>query len=283
MTHARKLSSILLGACSLSVVLIVGYVLAHPLPIIMMFHSIVDAANADDSPDVTAPRLRALLETIRQRNVSLEITTDSSDSSIYTDFAPALRDHGLTATIFILPLALGETDTLTWDQIRELDRTGFTIGSHTLTHPWLPDLTDEEMTCELCASKFLIERELGHTITAVAYPYGAFDAKVQRIAKQCGYTRAYTTAPGRWVPDDDLLASKRVYVNESMLKNPALTWLSLSGFYVTARELVLSFLLIDIPRKPEGWSYDAWRKSDKWTNNQTPFCSAAAQPTHTSP
>jgi hypothetical protein len=74
-----------------------------------------------------------------------------------------------------------------------------------------------------------------------------------------------------------------VYANDALLKNPILTWLALSGYYVTTRELVLSILPIDIPRKPEGWSYGAWQTSVKWTNNQTPFCSAAAQPTHASP
>lgn len=280
MTRPTSSQFVLLVACSLSIILIFGYILTHPVPIILMFHSVVDDTDGD-SPHVTAPRFRALLETIRQRNVPLEITTDSSDSSIYTDFFPALRDHELTATIFVIPLALGEADTLTWNHIRELDRTDFIIGSHTLTHPWLPDLTDEEVTCELCASKSLIERELGHAITAVAYPYGAFDARVQTIARQCGYTRAYATTPGRRVPDDDPLARKRVYVNESMLKNPALTWLALSSYYVTARELVLSFLPIDIPRKPEEWSYEKWQKSDKWINGQTPFCSASSQPTKT--
>lgn len=278
----RKFQSVLLITCSLSVVLAFGYILVHPLPIVLMFHSIADDPD-DDSPHVTMPRFRMLLEIIRQRNILLEITTDSSDSSIYTDFAKALRDHSLTATIFILPLAVKETDALTWDQIRELDRAGFTIGSHTLTHPWLPDLTDEEMICELCASKFLIERELGRTITAVAYPYGAFDVRVQNLVRQCGYGRAYATAPGRRIPDDDPLAHKRVYVNESLLANPALSWLALSGYYVTARELALSSFPIDIPRKPDGWSYSKWKESDKWTSNQTPFCSASSRPTKTSP
>ena len=282
MTYARKPWFILLITCSLFIVLILGYVLTHPLPIVLMFHSVADDPD-DDSPHVTAARFQTLLETIRQRQISAEITTDSSDSSIYTDFSSNLRARGFTATIFLIPLALGEAEAMTGDQIRELDRAGFTIGSHTLTHPWLPDLTDEEVTCELCASKTLIERELGHAVMALSYPYGAFDARVQRIARQCGYTRAYTTAPGRRISDDDSLAHKRVYTNETLLKNPALTWLALSGYYVTTRELVLSILPIDIPRKPEGWSYSAWQTSVKWTNNQTPFCSAAAQPTQTSP
>lgn len=282
MTGACKPSFILLGACSLSIVLAFGYIATHHLPVILMFHSIADD-DPGDSPHVTAVRFHAFLETIRQRQVPVEITTDSSDSSVYEDFFSALQKQSLTATLFLIPLVIGKSDALTWDQVRELDRAGFTIGSHTLTHPWLPDLTDDEITCELCASKFLIEQELGHVVTAVAYPYGAFDARVKRIVQQCGYVHAYTTAPGRRIPDNDPLAHKRVYVNESLLTNPILSWLALSGYYVTTRELALSLLPIAIPRKPVEWSYAEWRKSDKWTTNQTPFCTASVQPTKPPP
>ncbi len=282
MRRLPRLLLVLLAACALSALFAVSYIAMHPLPVILMFHSITDDAG-DDSPHVTAGRFQALLETIRQRQVTVEITTDSSDSSIYMDFSPALQKQGLTATLFLIPLAIGLSDALTWDQVRELDRAGFTIGSHTLTHPWLPDLTDDEIICELCASKLLIERELGHAIATLAYPYGAFDAKVQSLARQCGYDRAYTTAPGRRIPDDDPLARKRVYANESLLANPLLSRLALSGYYVTARELALSLLPVDIPRKPEEWSYETWQTSDKWTSNQIPFCAVPTQKEKSTP
>ena len=76
-----------------------------------------------------------------------------------------------------------------------MDQGGFTIGSHPLTHPWLPDLTDEEISHELCQSKVLIEREVGHPITTLAYPYRAFDQRVKQLARKCVYTQVFTTAP----------------------------------------------------------------------------------------
>lgn len=214
-----------------------GYVVTHPIPIILMFHSITD--DTQDTPHVSPVRFRTFVKTIQQQTAPIELTTDSSDTSIYDHFFPVLREHGLTATIFILPLMVGNDGMLTWDQIREMDQAGFTIGSHTLTHPWLPDLTDGEISHELCQSKVLIEGKVGHPITTLAYPYGAFDQGVKQLARNCGYTLAYTTAPGRELPDNDPLALKRVYVSETVLTNQALEWLALSGFYITARELAL--------------------------------------------
>lgn len=228
---------------------LLGYIVTHPIPIVFMFHSVTN--DTQDSPHVSPVRFRAFVKTIQKQADPIEITTDSSDASIYSEFFPILREHGLTATIFVLPLAMESEGMLTWDQIREMDQAGFTIGSHTLTHQWLPDLTDEEIAHELCQSKVLIEGEVGHPITTLAYPYGAFDQRVKQLARKCGYTLAYTTAPGREFLDNDPLGLKRVYVSETVLTNHALEWLALSGFYITARELALFFIPIEVPRRPE--------------------------------
>ncbi len=228
---------------------ILGYIVTHPIPIVLMFHSITN--DRQNSPHISPVRFRAFVKAIQRRAEPIDLTTDSSDASIYDHFFPVLREHSLTAMIFILPLMVENEGMLTWDQIREMDQAGFTIGSHTLTHSWLPDLTDEEMSHELCQSKVLIERQVGHPITTLAYPYGAFDQRVKQFTQNCGYTQAYTTAPGRRFPDNDPLALKRVYVSETVLTNQALEWLALSGFYITARELALFFLPVEVPRRPE--------------------------------
>jgi hypothetical protein len=230
--------------------ILILYVAMHPVPVVLMFHSIsndLERGSTNVSPD----RFRAFVKDLKSRATQVEITADSSDASIYSEFFLTLREHGMTGTVFILPFQVGRDDALTWSQIQEMDRAGFIIGSHSLTHPWLSELTDEEVTCELCYSKALIEQQLGHTITTLAYPYGAFDGRIKRIAEQCGYKRGYATAPGRRYPDDDSMAVKRVYINQQALENSLLVWLALSGFYVTTRELALSLLPIKIPRKPE--------------------------------
>jgi peptidoglycan/xylan/chitin deacetylase (PgdA/CDA1 family) len=239
--------------------LLAGYIGTHPVPAVLMFHSI-DGDPPPDSPEVSPARLNGFLDRIN-RSDRITLTTDSSSSMIYSEFYPALRARGLTAIVFVLPLVVGTEDALTWAQVREMEQAGFTTGSHGLTHPWLPDLTEEEIACELCRSKTLIEQKLGHPITDLAYPYGAFNQRIQEIARRCGYIRAYVTAPGRRFSDQDPLAIKRVYVNEATVRNPVLAWLAVSDFYVTTRELVLALLPIDVPRKPQDWSYEDWRQA----------------------
>lgn len=272
------LAFILVG--TLCILILYLYVAMHPVPVVLMFHSITNDRDTD-SPNVSPDRFRAFVEELKSSTTQVEITTDRSDSSIYSEFFLTLRERGMTATVFILPFEVGSDDALTWSQILEMDRAGFIIGSHSLTHAWLPELTDEEVTCELCHSKALIEQQLGHAITTLAYPYGAFDGRVKRIAEQCGYERVYATAPGRRYSDNDSMAVKRIYINQMTLENSLLAWLALSGFYVTTRELALSLLPIEIPRKPEGWSRSSWRESVKGIeaiDRNGPYCSMMPSP-----
>ncbi|HTK88419.1 MAG TPA: polysaccharide deacetylase family protein [Nitrospiraceae bacterium] len=237
-----------------------AYVSLHPIPVVLMFHSVVQQPQG---LDVSPTELRSILAAAQATADRVVATTDSSDRTVYDAFAPSVQDRGTAAILFLMPPLIDQNGMLTWDQVRELDRAGLVIASHTLTHPWLPDLTDDELWCELCASKQKLENQLGHAVTAVAYPYGAFNEQVKRVARECGYAAAYTTAPGRHIADDDLLAIKRVTITEATVTNPFLRWLALSGYWVTARETLLAFVPIEVPRKPHDWSYEQWRKMVK--------------------
>jgi peptidoglycan/xylan/chitin deacetylase (PgdA/CDA1 family) len=216
-----------------------------------------------DPLDVSPSRFRDFVEMLSAGRRPALFTTDSSDHSVYQVYTPVLEQHHQTALVFLMPPVIGRPGMLTWDQIREMAAHGTLFGSHTLTHPWLPDLSEEELRCELCDSKRRIEEHLGHRITAVAYPYGAFDDVVRVAVVQCGYTDGYATAPGRKVPDNDRLAIKRVPLTESVLRNPLLGWLAATEYFVTVREHLLWFVPIDVPRKPNDWSYARWQRSVK--------------------
>jgi peptidoglycan/xylan/chitin deacetylase (PgdA/CDA1 family) len=244
----------LVTALGLSVVL-------HPIPLVFMLHSIQTAP--EDPLDVSPGRFKEFVETVSAGRRPALFTTDSSDRSIYEVYAAVLEQHRQAALVFLMPPVMGRPGMLTWEQVREMAARGTIFGSHTLTHPWLPDLSDEELRCELCDSKRRIEEQLGHRITAVAYPYGAFNDEVRRVAVLCGYTEGYATAPGRKVPDDDRLAIKRVPLTESLLRTPFLGWLAASEYYVTVREYLLWSVPIDVPRKPADWSYSTWQRSVK--------------------
>ncbi len=88
-------------------------------------------------------------------------------------------------------------DYLTWDQVRQLDRSGLvTIGGHTLDHTNLPALPPDQQRLEITASKLDIEAQIGHSIHDFAYPYGSFDAVTMALVQEAGYTTAVTTTAG---------------------------------------------------------------------------------------
>lgn len=88
-------------------------------------------------------------------------------------------------------------DYLTWDQVRELDRSGLvTIGGHTLDHENLPTLSLADQQHEIIDSKTQIEQEIGHSIHDFAYPYGAYDNTTIQVVEAAGYDSAVTTVDG---------------------------------------------------------------------------------------
>ena len=59
-----------------------------------------------------------------------------------------------------------------WGQVRQLASSGMSIGSHGHSHVVLGGLGEDGQTRELARSKTILESELGHEVTGVAYPFG---------------------------------------------------------------------------------------------------------------
>jgi peptidoglycan/xylan/chitin deacetylase (PgdA/CDA1 family) len=85
---------------------------------------------------------------------------------------------------------------MSWDQIRELDRAGHEVGSHSLTHPLLPDLTDAQIQEEVSSSRSRLESVTGTSVASFCYPNGSYDARCLRAVKDAGYVCAVTTTWG---------------------------------------------------------------------------------------
>jgi peptidoglycan/xylan/chitin deacetylase (PgdA/CDA1 family) len=89
---------------------------------------------------------------------------------------------------------------LSWDQVREMAANGIEFGSHTVSHPVLSRVLDEEtLRSELVHSKSTIEREVGRPVTAFAYPVGgesAVNEAVLAASRAAGYRLAFTYRAG---------------------------------------------------------------------------------------
>ncbi len=84
---------------------------------------------------------------------------------------------------------------LSWAQVREMQASGVSFGSHTRFHGWLDLLSPEEVGAELSYSRERIEAEAGEC-PMLAYPNGNWSADVVRAAAKAGYTYALTQDHG---------------------------------------------------------------------------------------
>lgn len=109
---------------------------------------------------------------------------------------------------------------LTWDQVRDMQQMGMTIGAHTLTHPNLPSAGPSDAWLEISGSKARLERELGGPVTMFSYPNGGAErymtAAVARLVREAGFEAATTSRNAFAGRGSDLFALERVQVAERL-------------------------------------------------------------------
>lgn len=110
---------------------------------------------------------------------------------------PILKSERIPVTQFVHTDFVGSPvgrPKMSWKQLTELDRSGLvTIGSQTCSHPAdLTKLSDPQLKHEFEDSKKVLEKNLGHSISSVAYPNGKFDARVANAAKKANYLIGFT-------------------------------------------------------------------------------------------
>jgi peptidoglycan/xylan/chitin deacetylase (PgdA/CDA1 family) len=86
-------------------------------------------------------------------------------------------------------------DIMDWNDMRSLDRTLITVGSHTLSHPILTTLNAQEIEWEILESRKCLEQRLQHRVDFFCYPNGAYDQRAYQTVKET-YRAAVTTESG---------------------------------------------------------------------------------------
>ena len=100
---------------------------------------------------------------------------------------------------------------LTWEEARGLEAAGVEVASHTLTHPILTQVGDEQLDRELNESKARLEAELGHAVELFCYPNGDNDSRTRLAARRAGYRAAVTVEEGFNEKLCDILALRRIH------------------------------------------------------------------------
>ena len=121
------------------------------------------------------------------------LSFDDGYQDIADHAVPVLREQGFSATVFIVT---GVTDgraqfswydvqppLMDWDTIRALDADGvLRFEPHTVTHPNLLQLPDEDARREIADSKTELEERLGRQTDTFCYPAGLFGPRERALA-----------------------------------------------------------------------------------------------------
>ncbi len=235
------------------------------LPQVLMYHSVT---QLDDGPTplcVSPERFekhmlylkRRNLRGVSMRELHLAARTGSTRGLIgltfddgYEDFldtaVPVLKSLGFSATVFVVAGMLGEENTwehrgesrprlrlLDAEGIREVSRQGMEVGSHTMSHPRLPDLDAEALDPEVNDSRRILGEVLGMPVEGFCYPYGDLDGAAVQAVRRAGY--AYACATKKQV-EHDIYDWPRMFVGE---KDSSLRlWAKLKGLSRIARRTV---------------------------------------------
>jgi peptidoglycan/xylan/chitin deacetylase (PgdA/CDA1 family) len=100
--------------------------------------------------------------------------------------AQELKKRGMTATFFVITQAT-RYPYLTPEQLKQLDKDGFEVASHTRNHPFLTRNGADYDWNQISGSKLDLEKLLGHPVRSFAYPYGDLNSGVMSQVQRAGY------------------------------------------------------------------------------------------------
>jgi peptidoglycan/xylan/chitin deacetylase (PgdA/CDA1 family) len=115
------------------------------------------------------------------------------------DFARRMRAEAMLkhATAAFVPSGPDREafDLAGWDELRQLDAALVTVGSHSMTHPILPSMSDGEIEIELRDSRRMIEAKLAGSAEFFSYPNGDVDERTLASVRR-HYRAAVTSNAG---------------------------------------------------------------------------------------
>jgi peptidoglycan/xylan/chitin deacetylase (PgdA/CDA1 family)/glycosyltransferase involved in cell wall biosynthesis len=142
---------------------------------------------------------------------------------------------------------------LRWEELQELRKYGFAIGSHTVSHTLLPGISIPEATSELEQSKSELETRLGASVIAFAYPNGDWNSDVREAVERAGYKCAFTVEAGGNNHLTDPFLMRRVSINSRMSFSEFVA--GISGFARLGTRRPFKFIQVSNYPPPQcGWA-----------------------------
>jgi peptidoglycan/xylan/chitin deacetylase (PgdA/CDA1 family) len=136
------------------------------------------------------------------------VTFDDGHRSVIENALPELRRRSIPCAIFFISHLLGqsapwagidgfdpEDKYATSDDIQKLSPDSVVVGSHTTTHPHLPDVTIDAARRQLVDSRAYLEEITGGPVRLFAFPSGAMNESLVALSAEAGYGRVFSVEP----------------------------------------------------------------------------------------
>lgn len=157
------------------------------------------------------------------------LTFDDGYESNYKELLPILDERGLKATIFMVTNDIGKDGYLSWQQLKDMEKRGIEIGSHTANHLPLTGMSLDEAREEVKLSKLLMEWNGMKTIYTLSYPNGKYTTDLEQMLKEEEYLAAVTGDAGLNTFDTDPYQLQRINILHPTFGLTEFKWRLLKG------------------------------------------------------
>lgn len=131
--------------------------------------------------------------TSHKTNYSCLVTTSWDDvTSVDLKLCDLLESYEIKGSFYVVNNWINRKVSV--DDLRHISEK-HEIGAHTLSHPKLTCIMQEEARKEISDSKRLLENIINKPVTSFAYPYGCYLPEHIRIVREAGFLCARTTLP----------------------------------------------------------------------------------------
>jgi peptidoglycan/xylan/chitin deacetylase (PgdA/CDA1 family) len=196
--------------------------------VILAYHGVGQSDPAEDPHSLRIPTERLRLHIRLLAEAGFEFTTvaalaeraggdvpppglaalsfDDGMADNHAILMPLLEELGITATVYVTTGLIDQPNPfmtygssarmMNRQELADLAAAGFELGAHTVHHPDLSKLGEDECLREMVESRELLEAIAEVPVTTFAYPYGRAGEAAVRAARRAGFVAAVADQSG---------------------------------------------------------------------------------------